>query len=352
MRKILISTLIVMLSVIISCESNSRVILEFEKPDSGNTGSVDDTGNTTNDIDNGDTENTGDSGDTGNSGDTEISDDTEDNGNTADDSDVDAGDTGNTGPDEIGEMVSVPAGSFMMGCNEAVDDECWSNELPYHEVTLSAYKIDKYEVTAGEYQECVAAGDCSEAHYDDSTCYIYDGNSWVQGIAPDSFREKNKPVVCVEWSQAAAYCKWAGKRLPTEAEWEKAARGTEGAKYPWGNEPKVSCDYAVMSDSNAGGDGCGTGGTMTVGSIEKGKSPYGAYDMIGNVWEWTNDWYGETYYKTAPSENPAGPEYGDYRVSRGGSWLYSFDTILLRTSIRYYHIPDYWLINYGFRCAK
>ncbi|HNW83628.1 MAG TPA: formylglycine-generating enzyme family protein [bacterium] len=265
----------------------------------------------------------------------------------------DTGDTGNTGNPDTGAMVSVPAGSFQMGCNEAVDDQCDSDESPYHEMTLSAYKIDKYEVTAGEYQKCVDAGDCnnsneSEPHYytttDDPSC-----NLGATG-------KGDHPMQCVSWYGAKAYCEWKGLRLPTEAEWEKAARGTEGAKYPWGNEPEVSCEYAIMAPYIAETDeydnGCGTDSTWVVGSKEKGKSPYGAYDMIGNVWEWTNDWYGETYYETTPSENPAGPESGGNRVLRGGSWSNSSDYNLLRASSRASTTPDSWNTYYGFRCAK
>ncbi|MGI6394683.1 MAG: formylglycine-generating enzyme family protein [bacterium] len=273
----------------------------------------------------------GDDGDTANSG------DTADTGNTGD-----TANSGNTGNPDTGAMVSVPAGKFWMGCNEEVDDECYSDEHPYHEVTLSAYKIDKYQVTAGEYQKCVDAGNCnndnsSEPHYRDY------GSSCNLGAEDKS----NHPMNCVSWYGAKAYCEWAGKRLPTEAEWEKAARGTEGAKYPWGNE-KASCKHAVMDD---GGDGCGLDSTWAVGSKPKGVSPYGCYDMIGNVWEWVNDWYDSDYYETSPSENPKGPESGSSRVLRGGSW-FNYGGDILRASDRYYGNPGSWTSYDGFRCAK
>jgi formylglycine-generating enzyme required for sulfatase activity len=216
-------------------------------------------------------------------------------------------------PDDIGSMVEVPAGEFWMGCNEAVDTECESEESPYHAVTLSAYKIGKYEVTVGEYQKCVTNGACNNSgntQYSTNTDYSY-CNLGVTG-------KDYHPMQCVSWYGAKAYCEYIGQRLPTEAEWEKAARGTDGRKYPWGNE-QVSCDYAVMNDPNAGGDGCGNGGTMPVGSKEAGKSLYGTYDMMGNVWEWVNDWYDGTYYESSPTNDPAGPETGGLRVLRGGA---------------------------------
>lgn len=269
--------------------------------------------------------------------------DTGNTGNTGDSGD--SGDSGN-----IGEMVAVAAGAFHMGCNEVFDAECGSDEFPYHSVTLTAYKIDKYEVTAGEYQKCVDAGDCnnkkqSEPHYathsDSSTC-----NLGMDG-------KEDHPINCVTWYGAKAYCEWAGKKLPTEAQWEKAARGTDGRRYPWGNEPGISCNYAVMYDSKFGGNGCGTRGTMPVGSKEAGKSPYGAYDMVGNVWEWVSDWYGETYYETTPESNPAGPESGTGHVFRGGSWYGRNDGgVDLRASARDDTQPDHWGSNGGFRCVK
>jgi len=254
-----------------------------------------------------------------------------------------------SGPDDIGAMMDVPAGEFMMGCNEAVDAACESGEYPYHAVTLSAYKIGKYEVTIGEYQKCVDAGDCNndnneEPHY----ATVGDHESCNLGTTGN----ESYPVQCVTWYGAKAYCEWLGGRLPTEAEWEKAARGTDGRKYPWGNEPTVSCDYAVMYDIYAG---CGTGGPMPVGSKEAGKSLYGVYDMIGNVQEWVNDWYDEDYYGSSPTSDPTGPESGssvDYRAKRGGAWSSTNDHVLRASSRSGLYPGSYGIYGDGFRCAK
>lgn len=251
------------------------------------------------------------------------------------------------GPDDIGAMIEIPAGEFMMGCNEVEDAECLANEHPYHAVTLSAYKIGKYEVTASEYKKCVANGACNNS----GEYYHYYTNADSEYCNLGASGKEKHPMQCVTWYGAQAYCAYLGQRLPTEAEWEKAARGTDGRKYPWGNEPTVSCDYAVMHDSNAGGDGCGHGHTLPVGSKEAGKSPYGLYDMVGNVWEWMNDWYGKTYYETTPINDPAGPETGLYRVMRGSANNGYGER--LRTSARDGSFPhSSSSVSIGFRCAE
>ena len=169
-------------------------------------------------------------------------------------------------------MVAVPRGEFFMGCNEKVDKECDYDEKPGRTVSVKAFFIDRTEVTVEAYAECVKAGECSK-----SPTHRY-CNWGKRG------REKH-PINCVDWNQASKFCAWKGKRLPTEAEWEKAARGYDGRKYPWGNQ-RVICDYAVVAD-------CG-GRTQLVGSKLTGASPYGAVDMVGNVWEWTDSWGDES----------------------------------------------------------
>lgn len=258
--------------------------------------------------------------------------------------DIETPDIDTKGPDDIGAMVDVPAGEFWMGCNEAVDDQCSSDEYPYHAVTLSAYKIGKYEVTVGEYQQCVVNGACNNSNEDEPHYGTNTGDSSCNLGATD---KDNHPMQCVTWYGAKAYCEWIGGRLPTEAEWEKAARGTDGRKYPWGNET-ATCDYAVVYE---GGYGCGSGGTMPIGSKDAGKSPYDIYDMAGNVEEWVNDWFGKNYYESLPTNNPVGPEAGVARVLRGGSWLFSGDGIV-RASRRGNYNPTFGYSQHGFRCAK
>lgn len=261
---------------------------------------------------------------------------------------------GESGADNLA-MVKIPAGGFQIGCNEEVDADCDDDEYPYFTVRLSTYKIGRYEVTVGEYQKCVEAGACNnngdEMHYgaiaDGSDPIYTDCNLGVVG-------KENHPMNCVTWYGAKAYCEWLGQRLPTEAEWEKAARGTDGRKYPWGNEPAASCDYAVMFDNHAGGSGCGTGGTMPVGSKKAGKSLYGLYDMGGNVWEWVNDWYGENSYMTILADNPQGPVSGSCRVLRGGAWDGSYGGRLRVSDRSGDGTPGggYGAGHIGFRCAE
>ena len=232
------------------------------------------------------------------------------------------------------EMVAVPAGAFKMGCNEAVDNRCTKDEKPYHDVHLDAFRIDKYEVTVAQYKACVAADVCSAPQ-------TGAGCNW------DRSGRENHPVNCVDWDMANSFCEWAGKRLPTEAEWEKAARGKDGRKYPWGNQ-EAGCRYAVMS--SMGKDGCGKDRTWPVCSKKAGNSPYGACDMAGNVWEWVADWYRWDYYSKSPAKNPTGPSGGARHVQHGGAWLKSKPKDL-RVSNRNELQPAMWGSVIGFRCA-
>ena len=221
-------------------------------------------------------------------------------------------------------MVGVPAGEFTMGSADGAPD-AWDWEKPQHTVYLDAFYVDKYEVTNAQYRKCVEAGACARpfdpTYYDDAGYNQY-------------------PVVYVGWHWAKGYCQWAGKRLPTEAEWEKAARGTDGRTYPWGEG--IDCDHAQYNE-------CG-GQTVPVGSKSKGASPYGALDMAGNVWEWVADRYQDDTYQTAPDRNPQGPEKGTGQVMRGGSWSEAAANV--RCAYRSWYMPDARYFNLGFRCVR
>ena len=230
-------------------------------------------------------------------------------------------------------MVLVPAGPFLMGGS---DLNAEPDEKPVHTVILNDYYIDKFEVTNVAYQACVAAGICKPPIKTDSFT-----RSKYYGIP----EYNNYPVVYVDWSMAKNYCEWREARLPTEAEWEKAARGSEDQRfYPWGTSI-ISCQLANYN----GAHGC-YNGTTRVDSYEEGKSPYGVYGMAGDVWEWVADWYSETYYQFSPTSNPKGPDTGRSRVLRGGSWnRQEYD---IRVSNRNKYGPGYYNFDIGFRCAS
>jgi len=170
-----------------------------------------------------------------------------------------------------------------------------------------------------------------------------EGADWRHPRGPESSIEHkmDHPVVLVSWNDAYTYCQWAGKYLPSEAQWEKAARGTDERRYAWGDE--FDSARANTRESNRGG-------TTPVGSFSpQGDSPYGASDMTGNIWEWVADWYDSGYYSQSPSANPTGPITGVYKVLRGGSWL--FDEVYARTVFRHNVRPDYTYDFVGFRCS-
>jgi len=238
------------------------------------------------------------------------------------------------------EMVRIPAGEFLMGCSPG-DGECQSDERPPHKVWVSEFWMDKTEVTVAEYKKCVDIGYCQE-HFDDEACFVYHEGNWIQGRVQEPFRGEDQPAVCVDWSQAKSYCEWVGKRLPTEAEWEKAARGgAPGARYG-------DLDAIAWYDQNSGG------ATHPVG--KKQPNGYGLYDMLGNAWEWCSDWYGGSYYNDSPGRDPHGPNLGLKRVQRGGSWCPGSPKFpgswMWRASHRASYYQGSELTSIGFRCAS
>jgi len=229
-------------------------------------------------------------------------------------------------------MVKIPAGEFKMGSNENDD------EKPIHTVYLDEFYIDRYAVTNAQYKRFI---DANPEFQKDKIKKEYHNGDYLKDWQGNNYPEQkaNHPVVYVSWYAVKAYCDWVGKRLPTEAEWEKAARGTEGSRYPWGNEfDKGKCN---TSES-------GIGTTTPVGKYP--PNGYGLYDMAGNVWEWCHDWYDERYYKKSPAKNPDGPDSGVSRVLRGGAWTIRQGGA--RCSYRSLNYPDGCLNNSGFRCAK
>jgi len=247
-------------------------------------------------------------------------------------------------------MVAIPAGNFTMGSSSN------TNEQPIHSVYLNAYYIDKYEVTNGQYKLFIDSGGYINSSYWTTEGWAWKGSTvtqpsyWVDSTYGYSATNgPNLPVVGVSWYEAYAYAKWAGKRLPTEAEWEKAARGTDQRMYPWSSTWYNNyCNWYDGTSGDGSQDGYST--TALIGSYENGKSPYGCYDMSGNVWEWCNDWYGDTYYSSSPSSNPAGPGTGVTRVLRGGSWSNSVTNC--RSADRNTYNPLNRYNNLGFRCTK
>jgi eukaryotic-like serine/threonine-protein kinase len=236
------------------------------------------------------------------------------------------------GTPEGKDRVLVRGGDFTMGNDTGTANR---DEQPAHRPVLRPFWIDRREVTNQEYARCVRRGAC--------TSPAVAGSKTRRTYYADR-RFARHPVIQVSWYQAAEYCRFAGGRLPTEAEWEKAARGDKDRRaYPWGDR-KPDCTLA-----NFGGpDGCG-GDTAPVGGRPAGRSPFGADDMAGNVWEWVGDWYDPGYYRRSPASDPQGPRWGSFKVMRGGC----FDTAPdgLRVSCRNHDLPTSSQMNVGFRCA-
>ena len=245
--------------------------------------------------------------------------------------------------DDFGaEMVFIPAGEFIMGSTDQQISDALSlckpcqpssfdNEKPQHTIYLNSYWINKFEVTNAEYKKCVDSGNCSLPIENKS----YTRNSYFGNAQYDDY-----PVIYVSWNDANTYCEWAGKRLPTEAEWEKAARGIDGRIYPWGN----TFDSSKLNSGGVVSD------TTKVGSYPAGASPYGVMDLAGNVWEWVADWFENNYYNISPRNNPTGSSSGDLKVTRGGSWLDGPDFVRVALRGTWTSAPIKEI--QGFRCAK
>lgn len=234
-------------------------------------------------------------------------------------------------------LVYVPEGQFVMGSmpeSPGADE----TEQPQHTVDLAAFWVDQTEVTNGMYALCVLEGGCTPPFL----TYTLTRQVYYEDL---SFAEY--PVVNVTWLQAVDYCSWAGRRLPTEAEWEKAARGTDARLYPWGNETPT-CELLRFGNPGPGQPSCEED-TAEVGTFTQGASPYGVMDMSGNVWEWTADWYAPDAYQSGPIENPAGPSGGETKVLRGGAFNDGAATV--RATNRHHTAPDNPSYFIGFRCA-
>jgi formylglycine-generating enzyme required for sulfatase activity len=263
-------------------------------------------------------------------------------------------------------MLYVPAGEFEMGSTSGDGDE-----KPMHTVYLDAYWMDETEVTNGMFVEFlndnlgIISVSGEAVNYDGKQIYdlVCTGCAgWTDRIEWNGSRFSvisgyaDHPAALVTWYGAQGYCDWAGVRMPTEAEWEKAARGTDGRMYPWGDG--FDCKRGNFDDETSiddyvvpGGAGCdGYDRTSPVGSFASGKSPYGLYDMAGNVLEWVADWYDSGYYANSPSRNPSGPSSGEYRVLRGGSW-YGFG-VDVRSAVRVRNDPSFAFFLAGFRCSR
>jgi len=221
-------------------------------------------------------------------------------------------------------MIEIPAGAFVMGSATGTPDEG-----PAHRLEMSTYWIDKFEVTVAQYQACVASGACAEA-------------GQTAGCNATRADRSNHPINCINWEQASTYCLSASKRLPTEAEWERAARGDDGRTYPWGE------DFPSLDRLNYNNN---LGTTVEVGTYPLGVSFYGLHNMSGNVQEWTADFYSADYYANSPTVDPQGPESGTLRVVRGASWRIGIPQEVLTTTVRFAFVAGNGDSSLGFRCS-
>lgn len=282
-------------------------------------------------------------------------------------------------------MLLIPVGSFLMGSTQEnidklleldtnIEAKRLQNEIPQREVFMDAYFIDKYPVTNAEFKKFIESDGYTKKDFwsDDGWKYISKTNHSESDDLKDIVKADNDcPVTNITWYEAEAFAKWVGKRLPTEAEWEKAARGTDGRTYPWGNEfDKTMLNCSEEEHKKA----------TPVSQYSKGKGVYDCVDMVGNVWEWTTDWYDSKYFSSAPNKNPQGPDKAEEspyfgkpenvgisiydmdsstgseeltgcKVIRGGSWNGS-GLIHVRCANRDYDEPTFKNDTIGFRCAK
>ena len=243
------------------------------------------------------------------------------------------------------DMVEIPAGSFMMG-SDIENDKEWgdTDEAPVHPVYLDAYWIDRYEVTAADFAEFL------NRHPEESRRYLETRSAvtveYVDGRYRARVGRERWPANRVSWYGADAFCREQNKRLPTEAEWEKAAKGTDARPFPWGDTyPNNDLATFRRPFSRYGFDVM-----KPVDGLAAGRSPYGVHHMAGNVWEWVADWYDPAYYDYSPPRNPQGPETGVGKILRGGNWY--FKAYYMRTTYRFNEHPDAFNVWQGFRCAS
>ncbi|MBN1982445.1 MAG: formylglycine-generating enzyme family protein [Chitinivibrionales bacterium] len=230
------------------------------------------------------------------------------------------------------QMVSIPGGTFVMGSTGNEDEQ------PVHTVTISPFQMLAREVSVADYDSCVNRGVCAPAHYDDSSCFIWSFSGIRRVRLPADFKAANLPVVCVTWNQARTYCRFLGMDLPTEAQWEFAALALSNNTYAWGNsQPGTKTTVSAASRTPA-----------AVGSFP--PNSFGLYDMTGNVWEWTRDYYEKEYYRYSQQQDPQGAEVSRYRSIRGGGWL--SPAPLMRIKNRHYFVPESGEMSIGFRCVK
>ncbi len=231
------------------------------------------------------------------------------------------------------QMVALPGGTFTMGSEEGEVDEA-----PMHQVQLSPFKIDKYEVSYVQYDSCVKNGACTPAHYDDGKCYMWTGAQIKKVYVPKKYRSPDYPIVCVSWHQAKTYCKFRKKRLPSEAQWEYAALAGSTNPYAWGTTQPSNNNRIDPLKKRPAKPGCYT------------ANSWGLFDMSGNVWEWTRDFYAKDYYGASSKRDPKGSTVGRFRSIRGGGW-YS-NNKQLRIKNRQWFAPEAGEVSLGIRCVQ